>query len=201
MACEIKSKPITRRQILDSSKLKEFADDNFKFDENGRKLSKRVGNTVGKGEIARYEQFLLFPQCFQKACFPEAAKGFTVWECVELLTFDSIPKNPMFLHVCCTTLLKTQMSNISFSHGLFYLFRDLSTIFIKFKIVVCKLIQFRRVSNLLIRKLLKHISVLYSIFWNSLLPALHIIHFSSHWLLSHKTIIPTLKQWSGIREE
>ena len=32
----------------------------FKFDENGRKLSKRVENTKGKGEIARYEQFLLF---------------------------------------------------------------------------------------------------------------------------------------------
>ena len=29
-------KPITRRQILDSSKLNEFADDNFKFDENGK---------------------------------------------------------------------------------------------------------------------------------------------------------------------
>ena len=29
---------------------------------------KRVENTVGKGEIARYEQFLLFPQCFQKTC-------------------------------------------------------------------------------------------------------------------------------------
>ena len=27
---------------------------------------KRVENTVGKGEIARYEQFLLFPQCFLK---------------------------------------------------------------------------------------------------------------------------------------
>ena len=25
-------------------------------------------NTVGKGEIARHEQFLLFPQCFQKTC-------------------------------------------------------------------------------------------------------------------------------------
>ena len=25
-------------------------------------------NTVRKGEIARYEQFLLFPQCFQKTC-------------------------------------------------------------------------------------------------------------------------------------
>ena len=46
--------PITRRQILDSSKLKEFADDNFKFDENGRKLYKQVKNTVGKGEIVRY---------------------------------------------------------------------------------------------------------------------------------------------------
>ena len=49
---------------LYSLKLKEFADDNFKFDENGRKLSKQVENAVGKGEIARYEQFLLFALCF-----------------------------------------------------------------------------------------------------------------------------------------
>ena len=75
--------PITRRQILDSSKLKEFADDNFKFYENGRKLSKQVENTVGKGEIARYEQFLLFPQCFHEACFPKASKGVIVWEWVK----------------------------------------------------------------------------------------------------------------------
>ena len=66
----------------DSSKLKEFADDNFKFDENGRKLSKRVENTVGKGETACYKQFLLFPQCFQKACFPGESKGVIVWEWV-----------------------------------------------------------------------------------------------------------------------
>ena len=39
---------LSQRQILDSSKLKEFADDNFKFDENGRKFSKRVENTVVK---------------------------------------------------------------------------------------------------------------------------------------------------------
>ena len=44
----------------------------------------RVENTVGKGEIARYEQFLLFPQCFQKACFPGASKGVIVWEWVTL---------------------------------------------------------------------------------------------------------------------
>ena len=55
-------------KILDSSKLKEFADDNSWFDENGGNFSKRLENTVGKGEIARYEQFLLFPQCFQKTC-------------------------------------------------------------------------------------------------------------------------------------
>ena len=48
-----------------------------------KKLSKRVENTVGKGEIARYEQFLLFPQCFQKACFPGASKGVIVWEWVK----------------------------------------------------------------------------------------------------------------------
>ena len=79
------NKPITRRQILDSSKLKQFADDNFKFDEIVRKLSKPVENTVGKGEIARYEQFLLFPQCYQKACFPGESKGVIVWEWVKIL--------------------------------------------------------------------------------------------------------------------
>ena len=60
--------PIPKQQILDPSILKEFADDNFKFDENDRKLSKQFENTVGKGEIARYEQFLLFSQWFQKTC-------------------------------------------------------------------------------------------------------------------------------------
>ena len=32
----------------------------------GIQLSDSVENIVGKGEIARYEQFLLFAQCFQK---------------------------------------------------------------------------------------------------------------------------------------
>ena len=73
----------TRRQILDSSKLKDFAEDNFKFDENNRKLFRPVENIVGKGEIARYEQFLLFPQCFQKVYFPMASKGVIVWEWVK----------------------------------------------------------------------------------------------------------------------
>ena len=39
---------------------------NLKFDENDTKLCKWVENIVGKGEIARCEQFFLFPQSFQK---------------------------------------------------------------------------------------------------------------------------------------
>ena len=65
----MKYQPITRRQILDWSKWKQSADDNFEFDENSKKFCKREENMVGKGEIARYEQFLLYPQCFQMAYF------------------------------------------------------------------------------------------------------------------------------------
>ena len=60
--------PFPNDKILDWSKLKEFADNNFEFDENGVTFSERVENTVGKGEIAPNEQFLLFPQSFQKPC-------------------------------------------------------------------------------------------------------------------------------------
>ena len=50
----------------------------------------RIENIVGKGEIARYEQFLLFPQCFQKASFPEASKGVIMWEWVNPLPNNKI---------------------------------------------------------------------------------------------------------------
>ena len=43
---------------------------------------------MGEGEISRYEQFLLFPQYFQKACFLGASKGVIVWEWV-----DCLPQN------------------------------------------------------------------------------------------------------------
>ena len=48
----------------DPSKLKKAES----FDKNGRKFSKWLENTVGKGEIARYNQFLPFPLCF-RTCF------------------------------------------------------------------------------------------------------------------------------------
>ena len=53
-------------KILTLPILKEFADDNFKFDENGRVCYKRVENTEEKGEIACYEQFLLFLSVFKR---------------------------------------------------------------------------------------------------------------------------------------
>ena len=61
-----------------------------------------------------------------------------------------------FSHVCNTTLLKTLWekekllitSNFSFSHSVFYQFGELSAIFIKYEIVVCKLFQFGRVQKL-----------------------------------------------------
>ena len=40
----------------------------------GIQLSASVENIVGKGEIARYEQFLLFPQCFQKQSVVDVLK-------------------------------------------------------------------------------------------------------------------------------
>ena len=60
------SYPFPKQLILDASKLKKIANGNFRFDDNGKKFFRCVENTVGKEEIARYEQFLLFPQCFQK---------------------------------------------------------------------------------------------------------------------------------------
>ena len=67
-----------------------------------------------------------------------------------ILSFNPFPNKPWFLRVCSTSLLKTLWekeellvtSNSSFSHSVFYPFGELSAIFIKARIVVCKLFQF-----------------------------------------------------------
>ena len=41
----------------------------------GIQLSDRVEDIVGKGEIARNEQLLLFPRCFQKQSVVDELKG------------------------------------------------------------------------------------------------------------------------------
>ena len=69
------------------------------------------------------------------------------------LWFNPFPNKPWFLSVCSTSLLKTLWekekllvtSSFSFSRSVFYPFGELSAIFIKFEIVVCKSFQFGRV--------------------------------------------------------
>ena len=78
---------------------------------------KSFENTLGKGEIARHEQFLLFPQCFRHEQF---------------LLF------PTVFSTCLPTLF---------------------AIFIKSKVVVCKLFQFGIVYNSSFGKGLKHLQM------------------------------------------
>ena len=59
-------KELTLSQTTNFRPFQSFAANNFKSDENGQKFLNWVEKTVGKGEIARCEQFLFFMQCFQK---------------------------------------------------------------------------------------------------------------------------------------
>ena len=62
--------------ILDSSKLKEFPDDDFKFNENGRKFFKQVEKHCGKRRNCSLRAISPFsPQCFQKTCTNQGLFG------------------------------------------------------------------------------------------------------------------------------
>ena len=73
---------------------------------------------------------------------------------------NSFPNKAWFLHVGRVSLLKILwekeklcvMCNFSFVCSVFYLFGELSAIFIIFKLVICKLFQFGRVQKLLLGK-------------------------------------------------
>ena len=47
-------------------------------------LKKKKKTLWGKEEIARYEQFLLFPQCFQNNLYYKHVKKRLVWERVKI---------------------------------------------------------------------------------------------------------------------
>ena len=59
---------------LDPSKLKEFTDNNFRFDENCRKFFKSLENTAGKGEIVCNKQFS-FSHCVFKRLVLQTRKN------------------------------------------------------------------------------------------------------------------------------
>ena len=70
-------------KIFNQSKFKTFADDKIMTTRKLKFVLGKVENTVGKGENAGYQHFLLFPQCFQKFSFPEVLKVGIVWERVK----------------------------------------------------------------------------------------------------------------------
>ena len=67
--------PLPDNKILDQTKLKAFADDKLNVTKMIISVFDRVENIVGKRRNCLYKQFLLFPQCFLKASFPDASKG------------------------------------------------------------------------------------------------------------------------------
>ena len=56
--------PLPNDKFSDLSKLTELADDKINVTEKFKFLMGRVENSVGKGENAGYQHFLLFLQCF-----------------------------------------------------------------------------------------------------------------------------------------
>ena len=56
----ISSEPFLKQRILD------LRNDNFKFDENGRKFSKWLENTVGKRRNCSLREISPFPTVFSK---------------------------------------------------------------------------------------------------------------------------------------
>ena len=70
---------LPNKKILDATKLKVFADDKLHFAKTTISLFDVIENSVGKGENAGYQYFLLFQQCFKKFSFLGSLKVVIVW--------------------------------------------------------------------------------------------------------------------------
>ena len=70
---------LPNNKILDETKLSAHADDKLNVAKMMISLFDGVENTVGKGENAGYQHFLLFPQCFPKPSSLGLLKVGIVW--------------------------------------------------------------------------------------------------------------------------
>ena len=59
---------LSKQQILDTFKIKKFADDNFKSNENGKKVLQSFRKHWEKEKLLVMSNFFLFPRCFLKTC-------------------------------------------------------------------------------------------------------------------------------------
>ena len=126
--------------------------------------------------------FSFFPQRFLpcqrhksafEQCINYCLQVLSIWTSLNFFVWSRVnpfQNQPWFLHVCSISLLKTLWekekllitSNFSFYHSVFYLFEELSIIFIKFEIVVCQRFQFGIVKDLSFGKgLNKKLLILY----------------------------------------
>ena len=71
--------PLPNKKTIDWSKLKAFAFNNLKVVKIRINVLDRMENFVRKGENAGYQDFLLFPQCFQKPSCTWSLKFEIVW--------------------------------------------------------------------------------------------------------------------------
>ena len=67
-------------KFFNVTKLKTFADDKLNVARMVISYLDRVENTVGKGENAGYQHFLLFLHCFPKPSFSGSLKVGIVWK-------------------------------------------------------------------------------------------------------------------------
>ena len=88
--------PFPKQQILGSCKLKEFAGYNSKFDENGRKLNKRVENTVGRGEIACVMSNFSFSHSVFKKIALRTRSNKCLFGKELIILFNPLPHNTAF---------------------------------------------------------------------------------------------------------
>ena len=121
-----------------------------------------------KNKFLVTSKFLLFPQCFQKACFPGASKGVIVWEWVkQLLRYSKVspnvlilyhtiqtfkdPEKEAFLHSLWEKEKMVVTSIFFFSHNVFFPIKDKSLHFSYIYFFVCKPFHFGRVQNFVVQ--------------------------------------------------
>ena len=111
-------------------------------------LSSANAINMDQSEILSFDRDLLHMISHNSSYNYGSIKFFLFFQVTSLII--PFPNKPCFLRVCSTSLLKILWekvkllvtSNFTFSHSVFCPFGELSAIFIKLKIVVCKLFQF-----------------------------------------------------------
>ena len=89
---------------------------------------------MGKGEIASYERFLLFPQSFQRTCSADMLKQGLVWERVNLIVLILTTQEAKLFKTSWESEKIVVINNFSISHYRFYAIRELKLICVKFDI-------------------------------------------------------------------